>query len=275
VTCRVQINLEVAETEAPDRRRLGRLARRVLAAEGAASGEVGVVLTDDEGMQALNRQYLGRDGPTDVLAFGLQEQDESRPAFVTATEGTPYLGDVAISLERAREQAAAYGHDWQREVDLLLVHGLLHLLGYDDGEVAACRRMEARQEQLLASFEGRRSLLEAFRVAVAGLGNMVVTQRNVRIHLVLAALVVILGIVLKLALWEWAALGLTIVLVLVIEALNSAVEALVDLVSPERRSLARRAKDLAAAAVLLAALFSLVMAGILFMPRLWVWLFAK
>ena len=141
----VEINVEGGSGDLPDVKRLQRLARWVLTAEGAPPCEVGVVLTDDAGIQALNRRYLGRDEATDVLAFGLQEERDERPAFVLPEQGRAYLGDVAISLERARQQAETYGHDWARESALLLVHGLLHLLGYDDGTEAERQRMEARQ----------------------------------------------------------------------------------------------------------------------------------
>ncbi len=253
----------------PDLKQLERLARFVLIAEGAESGEVGVALTDDAGIRALNRDYLGRDEPTDVLAFGLAEEAEGRPALVVGAKGRPYLGDVAISLERARQQAPAYGHSWEEECETLLVHGLLHLLGYDDGTEAERRRMEACQKRLLASFHHPQSLLSSFRAAFAGLGSVVRTQRNMAIHLGVATLVVVAGAVLGFALWEWAILFLTIALVLVAETFNTALESLVDLASPEKRPLARRTKDLAAAAVLLAALFSVVIGGILFLPRLW------
>lgn len=272
---RVEITLEPEDLAAPDRARLARLARWVLAAEGALSCEVGVALTDDAGIRMLNREYLGRDEPTDVLAFGLEDTEEGRPPFVVPAAGLPHLGDVAVSLERAREQADAYGHDWARETALLLVHGLLHLLGYDDAGAEDRRRMEARQEWLLASFEGRFSLLDAFRAAFRGLGNIVVTQRNVRIHLLIVVLVFLLATLLGLELWEWVALVLTVGLVLVTEALNTAVEALVDLASPQRRYLASRAKDVAAAGVLLAALVAVVLAGLLFLPHLWALLSAR
>lgn len=270
---RVEINGQAEGAELPDLRRLARLARMVLVAEGAPPGEVGVVLTDDAGIQELNRRYLGHDYPTDVLSFGAQESSGGQPQFVLPEEGASYVGDVAISLERAREQAAAYGHDWTREVELLLVHGLLHLLGYDDGEDAARRRMAARQEALLASFEEPRSLGETFRAAFAGLGNLLRAERNIYIHLGIAAAVLVLAALLGAALWEWVALTLTIALVLVTETVNTAVETLVDLVSPEKRPLAGRVKDLAAAAVLLAAFFAVVVGGLIFLPRLWLLVF--
>ncbi len=266
---RVEINVQAEGAEPPDLRRLARLARMVLAAEGAPPGEVGVVLTDDAGIQELNRQYLGHDYPTDVLSFGEQEAAAGQPQFVLPGEGASYLGDVAISLERAREQAAAYGHGWTREVELLLIHGLLHLLGYDDGEESARRRMAARQESLLASFAQPRALPETFRAAFSGLANLVRTERNVAIHLGIVAVVVCMAALLGVAPWEWVALALTIALVLVTETVNTAVESLVDLVSPEKRPLAGRVKDLAAAAVLLAAFFAVIVGVLIFLPRLW------
>jgi probable rRNA maturation factor len=85
-----------------------------------------LVITDDEALRALNRAYLGIDAPTDVLSFGGESPD-----FVSAPDAEPYLGDVVISYPRAQAQAAAAGHPVDAELALLVVHGVLHLLGYD------------------------------------------------------------------------------------------------------------------------------------------------
>jgi rRNA maturation RNase YbeY len=269
----VEIKVE-AQGEAPDLKRLERLAKAVLAVEGAKPGDVGVVLTDDAGIRVLNQQYLEHDYPTDVLAFGLEEPTEGPTEFVLPEEeGAAYLGDVAISLERAREQAETYGHAWTREVEILLIHGLLHLLGHDDGTDEARARMAARQEALWASFEHPRSIVGAFRAAFAGLWSLLRTERNMYIHLAIVVVVITAGAVLGLALWEWAALVLATALVLVTETLNTAVEALVDMVNPEKRPLAGRVKDLAAAAVLLAAFFAVVLGGVVFLPHIWRWVY--
>ena len=264
---RVAINVPIT-TETPDLPRLERLAKAVLAAEGAGPGEVGVVLTDNPGIQALNQQYLAHDYPTDVLAFGMQEPTEGPADFVLPEEGSAYIGDVAISLERAREQAATYGHDWRDEVEILLIHGLLHLLGYDDGTAADRARMEARQEALHRAFARPHSLVATFRAAFQGLFNLLRTQRNIYIHLAIVAVVVALAAALGVARQDWLFLVLAIALVLVTEAINTAVEALVDLVSPAQRPLAGRVKDLAAAAVLLACFFAVVIGAVVFLPYL-------
>lgn len=92
--------------------------------------EVSVTFTDNEKIHALNKQYRNVDKPTDVLSFPLldteSEEDELLPA-----ELETMLGDIVISLEKAREQAEEYGHSFEREVAFLCVHSMLHLLGYD------------------------------------------------------------------------------------------------------------------------------------------------
>ncbi len=108
------------------------LERAVRAAFSAAgrtcSGELTVVITDDKRVQTLNRDYRGVDAPTDVLAFG---EVDDRGAFVAAPDAMPYLGDIVISYPRAVEQAAEYAHPVDDELCTLLIHGVLHLLGYD------------------------------------------------------------------------------------------------------------------------------------------------
>jgi probable rRNA maturation factor len=100
---------------------------------GLGSVEVDVLITDDDRMRALNRQYRDRDQTTDVLSF---------PSGARALPALPrHLGDIVISAQRARRQAAEIGHGLSRELRFLALHGVLHLLGYDhetdDGEMLA------------------------------------------------------------------------------------------------------------------------------------------
>jgi probable rRNA maturation factor len=122
-------------------RRLGRTARRLLRALRLHGAELSVVLVSDREMRRLNRAYRRRDRPTDVLSFAQRE----------GAGGTPdgLLGDVVISLDTARRQAAVRGETLAREADRLLVHGLLHLLGYDhERSPAEARRMSRRERAL-------------------------------------------------------------------------------------------------------------------------------
>jgi probable rRNA maturation factor len=109
-----------------------------------------VVITDDDEIQSLNRQFRDTDAPTDVLSFA---DDAPNPAFVHAPDEPPYLGDVILSFPRARAQAAEQGHSVEREVRLLVVHGVLHLLGYDHSEPDGEAAMWARQGAILDVLE--------------------------------------------------------------------------------------------------------------------------
>lgn len=125
------------------------LAIAVLEGEGKQGPlELGVVVTTDEDVLALNRQYLGHDYNTDVISFSMEDEDDSA-AFLTPADRPLYLGDVVISYERAAEQAPDYNLSTEQEVANLLVHGLLHLLGWDDTDDAAREAMHARQAELL------------------------------------------------------------------------------------------------------------------------------
>lgn len=137
-----------------------------LEAEGVAFPcEVNVLLTDDAGIQALNREQRGVDEPTDVLSFpqfellpGVAVSEEENTNFdrfelEEDEDGAAYLplGDMAISVERAQAQAAEYGHSAERELSYLCVHSVLHLLGYDHlDEGPMKRQMRAREEFILA-----------------------------------------------------------------------------------------------------------------------------
>ncbi len=109
--------------------------------------EVVVVITDDEEIRALNFEFRDLDRPTDVLAFpGTLGED-----FVTPEGYSGYLGDVVISYPRAEEQAQRAGHPVARELQLLAIHGVLHLMGLDDVDEAGWRRMSETQDAILAS----------------------------------------------------------------------------------------------------------------------------
>lgn len=107
-----------------------------LVAEGAEAREVSVLLTDDREIHALNRDYRHKDAPTDVLAFAYDE--------VEGAPGAASLGDVIISVERAAKQADSRRVDLASELELLAVHGTLHLLGYDHAAPAEAKVMRAK-----------------------------------------------------------------------------------------------------------------------------------
>jgi probable rRNA maturation factor len=127
---------------------LRRIARHVLAAEGAGSAELGVVITDEATVRKLNRRYLGVDEPTDVLSFGLGEEGDV--PFALPPGEVPSLGEVIISYPTAVRQAEEEGHSVEAEVAHLLVHGILHLLGYDHVEAEDERVMRRREQEILA-----------------------------------------------------------------------------------------------------------------------------
>lgn len=119
---------------------LERAALAVLAHQ-SADGDLSIVLTDDAQLHELNREYLGIDAPTDVLSFPASETDPETDRR--------YLGDILISVSRAEEQARSAGHPLEAELQLLTVHGTLHLLGHDHAEPAEKARMWKAQAQAL------------------------------------------------------------------------------------------------------------------------------
>ncbi|MGE6488391.1 rRNA maturation RNase YbeY [Paenisporosarcina sp. NPDC076898] len=125
-------------------------------AEGIESGsELSVTFVNNEEIQQINHEYRGKNVPTDVISFAMEELGEGEMAI--EVEGVPrMLGDIIISVERAKEQAADYGHSEERELGFLAIHGFLHLLGYDHMEVDEEKEMTEKQEAILQSFGLRR-----------------------------------------------------------------------------------------------------------------------
>ena len=120
---------------------LGRVVRRALAREGVERAEICILLVNDRRMAGLHERWLGLPGPTDVITFDL-----------AAGEPGPGLrGDIAVSTETARRVARELGWQTRYEVAYCVVHGLLHLAGYDDGRPADRRAMRARERTLMAA----------------------------------------------------------------------------------------------------------------------------
>jgi probable rRNA maturation factor len=121
-----------------------RIARRSLDFLEESGGELSIALVDDDEIRSLNARWREIDRPTDVLAFAQREGDEHGPSEL--------LGDVVISVPTAKRQAVERGHSLDREIAELLVHGLLHLLGYDhERSPSEARRMFRRQREVLAA----------------------------------------------------------------------------------------------------------------------------
>ena len=127
-----------------------RTVQNVLKAEGVAPPyEVSLVFTDSETVKQLNRDYRGVDEPTDVLAFHMLPQKEVDDFFALPPDGVTRLGEVIISYPQAAEQAKKQGHSPERELALLIIHGILHLLGYDHEEPEEESKMRERERELL------------------------------------------------------------------------------------------------------------------------------
>ena len=112
--------------------------------EGPA--EISVTFTDNEGIRELNRQYRDKDIDTDVLSFPM---GENGVYDVDMETGAKILGDVVISMEKARDQAERFGHSFQREVGYLTAHSVLHLLGYDHIDNLEKVRMREKEELVM------------------------------------------------------------------------------------------------------------------------------
>lgn len=121
----------------------------VMSDVGAGDFEVSVLITDDEKIQKINKEFRGIDKKTDVLSFPMFEFDEvEKPC--AEFEGETELGDIVISLETAFSQAEEYGHSAAREMAFLTVHSMLHLFGYDHMEENDRIKMRAREEYFLS-----------------------------------------------------------------------------------------------------------------------------
>ncbi len=123
-------------------------ARRLLQQEGLARAGVSVLLTGDSAVHDLNLRYRGYDKPTDVLSFAQRDLQAGAPPAPALPGERVELGDVIISVDTAARQAVTHGVTLEEELALLAVHGVLHLLGYEDETDEGIERMRAREREL-------------------------------------------------------------------------------------------------------------------------------
>ncbi len=142
------------------------IAEQTLVAQNVGSNaELGLVIAGQERVQELNRDYLGKDRPTDVIAFSMlpEPMPPGTPEtdflpFVAPPDGVLHLGEVIISYPQAVIQAEERQHPIKREVAILIIHGVLHLLGYEDDKPALKCRMTAREAEILSYIEKETAL---------------------------------------------------------------------------------------------------------------------
>ena len=122
-------------------------AKKLLKDLGVSPAELSILLVDNSQIQKLNRLWRKKDHPTDVLAFAQREGEGADPA-------DPVLGDIVISVEQAKKQAEAQGHSLEKELDILLIHGILHLLGYEHEHGGRqAKKMREKEKELLEKLE--------------------------------------------------------------------------------------------------------------------------
>lgn len=241
------------------------------------NSEVSISFVNDQKIHKLNKQYRNIDSKTDVLSFECDYPDENNKR-----EEAIILGDIIIAPDVARNQAEEYGNSFLQEIELLLCHGLLHLLGYDHIEDEDAEIMEAREKEILelwhkkassqivhhSNKEKPLSLLKVFGFALSGIKYTFVTQRNLKIHSIVALFAILLSLILKISLTEFACIMICIFSVMASECINTSIESLVDLVSPNWHMLAKHTKDCAAGAVLLFSIMSIIVGLFIFIPKI-------
>jgi len=144
----IELTLNVADLNPPLTGWLDVMLRDIAAQAGVERGRIGLAVVDDDEMAALHEQYKQVEGTTDVLTFDLRESSDERPGELP---GEPLDADIVLCVDEARRQASRRGHAVRAELLLYAVHGLLHLLDFDDADDEAAAAMHAREDELLTA----------------------------------------------------------------------------------------------------------------------------
>jgi probable rRNA maturation factor len=156
----MEINVLIEEefSGCPSEGWLQDIVRHILNAQKVGQDtELSLLITGQEQIRELNRDYRDKDEPTDVLSFCLTADDEhtgtDSASFITAPDGVRHLGEVIISCPQAIVQAGEHRHSVEKEMAILIIHGVLHLLGYDHEETEMESQMSAREAAILADIQ--------------------------------------------------------------------------------------------------------------------------
>ena len=263
---------------------------------------ISITLTDPAEIEKINKQYRNIDRPTDVLSFPMFEKEELDRFIEENLKNSDVniqgdiLGDVVISIPKVYEQAEEYGHSFERELAYMVVHGFYHLMGYDHMEEDGKEVMREKEENVLSKLGIKRettvqeseeelkeieeqeknnpkktsnsNFLDAWKNAIDGIIYATTTQRNVKIQLVIAVLVVIISLFFDLSRAEFLCFLFTIILILFAEMCNTAIETVVDLYVDVYHPKAKIAKDVAAGGVVITAINALIVAYFLFFDKI-------
>lgn len=134
------------KVEVPELEEVKKVIDYAIQYEGLSGLEFNIILVDNKYIHTLNREYRKIDRPTDVITFALEDVKDIE------TKGNRVLGDIYISVDKAKEQAIEYGHSFLRELSFLAIHGFLHLLGYDHMTKEEEKVMFTRQEDILSGY---------------------------------------------------------------------------------------------------------------------------
>ncbi len=128
---------------------MGLFLEKILQENNLGSGEVNLIIGDDKMLQDLNHKYRSKNVPTDVLSFSYVEGESK-----TDYEETDFaFGDIFISIDRAEKQAVEVGHNLEREIAILAIHGMLHLMGYDHNEDLETEKMREKENSLISLYD--------------------------------------------------------------------------------------------------------------------------
>lgn len=149
----VELIDETEQLEAEVMEKIERLLQHAAQEEAIEkTAELSVTFVNNERIQQINAEYRDIDRPTDVISFALEDEVEGELEIIQSPDQPVLLGDIIISIEKAKEQAEEYNHSFMRELGFLAVHGFLHLLGYDHMDEEEEKEMFKRQDVILESY---------------------------------------------------------------------------------------------------------------------------
>lgn len=245
--------------------------------------EFNVIFVNDYKIRSLNKTYRNIDKETDVITFRLEDYEKVMENNINV------LGDIYISIDTANSQALEYKHSTFKEISFLIVHGFLHLLGYDHMNEKDEKVMFKLQEEILCAFEGKeqkekpfntlkedferrninpKSIMNIFKYSINGIKAYAEDGKSFIVYLFCSFIEILLGFIFNVNGLEWILIIFILGIILAVELLNTGIESACDAITKDYNQFIKIAKDCGSGATFIIFVVAIILNIIIFYPKI-------
>jgi len=236
-----------------------KIGQKLLRKERLQSRILSITFTTEGFMKELNRKYRKKNRSTDVLSFHFDDDPQ-------------VLGDIYISVEDAVKNQEIRHHSLRNELTFLLIHGFVHLLGYDHQNEREQFKMKSKETELWWYINRNKfNIWRNFVNALEGIRYATDHETAFRAHIIILIVTITAAFFLRLTGVEWLFVGSAIAFTLISELLNTSIEKTADLITEDYNQMIKAIKDMCSGAVMISVIYAIFVAIMIVLPRFWQW----